>query len=226
MDCGHKVHQPCLVDYTKHGYYKCGRCRKSLFDMQREWEWRRNQIRLNPVPWDMFPIAIGAVVESPVGKFEVLRRVSSFPNSLSEIRDPQNNPNEDVADPSSIDLSGGVEVVEVDIENENESENEEEDDDLEDDLLDDLEGVEDDDDSEIVESIEDREENIDDSSRLLCFEGRCLDREDGLIAVYPYYCLSKFMRNIHCNDCNQNSRVRYHYWGMECGHCHSFNTQE
>lgn len=32
-------------------------------------------------------------------------------------------------------------------------------------------------------------------------------------------------RNIYCNDCNTNSITPYHFYGLECGCCGSFNTQ-
>ena len=31
---------------------------------------------------------------------------------------------------------------------------------------------------------------------------------------------------IYCNDCLQKSYSIYHHYGLECKHCHGFNTQE
>lgn len=33
-------------------------------------------------------------------------------------------------------------------------------------------------------------------------------------------------KQIHCNDCEKKTLAPFHYWGMECAECKSFNTQE
>lgn len=33
-------------------------------------------------------------------------------------------------------------------------------------------------------------------------------------------------KNIYCNDCGKNSQTPFHFYGLECGECGSFNTQE
>lgn len=33
-------------------------------------------------------------------------------------------------------------------------------------------------------------------------------------------------KNIHCNDCEKKSMTKFHFLGLECMCCHSFNTQE
>lgn len=36
----------------------------------------------------------------------------------------------------------------------------------------------------------------------------------------------KIYKNIYCNDCRKNSNSLFHFYGIECGYCGSFNTQE
>jgi ribosomal protein S27AE len=33
-------------------------------------------------------------------------------------------------------------------------------------------------------------------------------------------------KQIHCNDCGKKSTSAFHFYGIECGECGSFNTQE
>ena len=33
-------------------------------------------------------------------------------------------------------------------------------------------------------------------------------------------------KNIYCNDCGKNSSTLFHFYGLECGECGGFNTQE
>ena len=33
-------------------------------------------------------------------------------------------------------------------------------------------------------------------------------------------------KEIHCNDCGKKSTSLFHFYGLECGMCKSFNTQE
>ncbi len=33
-------------------------------------------------------------------------------------------------------------------------------------------------------------------------------------------------KQIHCNDCRKKSLTQFHFYGLECGECGSFNTQE
>ena len=33
------------------------------------------------------------------------------------------------------------------------------------------------------------------------------------------------IRQIYCNDCTTNSTTKYHFYGLECKKCGSFNTQ-
>jgi DNA-directed RNA polymerase subunit RPC12/RpoP len=34
------------------------------------------------------------------------------------------------------------------------------------------------------------------------------------------------IKNVHCNDCGSKSLSLYHFYGIECKNCGSFNTQE
>lgn len=38
--------------------------------------------------------------------------------------------------------------------------------------------------------------------------------------------IKNIYKNIHCNDCGQKSVSKFHFYGLECGKCGSFNTQE
>jgi hypothetical protein len=38
--------------------------------------------------------------------------------------------------------------------------------------------------------------------------------------------IKNIYKNIHCNDCQTNSIAKFHFYGLECGNCKSFNTQE
>lgn len=38
--------------------------------------------------------------------------------------------------------------------------------------------------------------------------------------------IKNIYKNIHCNDCGTNSMSKFHYYGLECSMCGSFNTQE
>ena len=33
-------------------------------------------------------------------------------------------------------------------------------------------------------------------------------------------------KNIYCNDCENKSTTQFHFYGLECKSCGSFNTQE
>ncbi len=39
-------------------------------------------------------------------------------------------------------------------------------------------------------------------------------------------CKKNLYKQIHCNDCGKKSTSVFHFYGMECGECGSFNTQE
>lgn len=40
------------------------------------------------------------------------------------------------------------------------------------------------------------------------------------------YVKKNLYKNIYCNDCGKNSSTLYHFYGLECVECGSFNTQE
>lgn len=50
---------------------------------------------------------------------------------------------------------------------------------------------------------------------------------NNVFATLNYSMIKKNLyKNIHCNDCEKNSLSPFHFYGLECKECGSFNTQE
>jgi hypothetical protein len=145
FNCKHFAHDNCFNEYVIKGNYKCPHCKKSIVDMNAQWEYLKTVIRNNPIPKDMIPIEINDIVDSTWGKFKIL----------------------DIENVNSITLYKG-EFIDWKI-------------------------------SEIKNA-----KGILNSNNLI----------------------KKFYKNIYCNDCEQKSKSIFHYYGLECGICGSFNTQE
>jgi RING finger/CHY zinc finger protein 1 len=75
-ECGHPIHEKCLQDSLTHGQYKCSLCKKSIIDMSAHWNMIRTSIANTPLPFNMFPINLDDIVDSPYGKFKILQKKS------------------------------------------------------------------------------------------------------------------------------------------------------
>ena len=152
MDCGHFVHKNCFSQYVQQGNYKCTYCKKSIGNLIEHWEFIREQIKLHPLPRDLFPINKTDIVDSDYGKFKVLE--------INYI---------DILQPMYL--------------------------------------------GEFIDW------------RISC-------KEKSLDSSYAYGTLNinsvkkNVYKQIHCNDCGQKSSSLFHFYGLECGLCGSFNTQE
>jgi hypothetical protein len=69
------------------------------------------------------------------------------------------------------------------------------------------------------------------NKKTIMWEGVLLDWElstkKPAKAILNETCLQKVKYSpIFCNDCGNKSTVKFHYYGLECKYCGSFNTQE
>lgn len=147
LPCTHFIHSTCLDEYITQSNYKCPYCKKSICDMSVQWEFIRTQIKLHPVPNGMIPIEINDIVDTPMGKFQVIK-----------------------------------------INNENNT---------------------------------------------IMYEGKFVnwfinkEQTKNVIGILNSKFVKKNLyKEIHCNDCGKKSTSQFHFYGLECGVCGSFNTQE
>ena len=152
LHCGHLIHTVCYEEYLKHHNYKCPYCKKSFGNLKFYWDIIRNQIKLNPLPNDFFPIHSGDIVDSDYGKFKV--------NSINFI---EGNP-----------MYTGEFAYDF----------------------------------------------FDTSNKLKQQKNIVSATLNALTVRKNYY------KHIHCNDCCKKSTTPYHFYGLECKVCGSFNTQE
>ena len=156
MECSHFVHTNCFKQYISSGYYKCPLCKKSMINLKSRWILIREQIKLNPLPNDFFPISSGDIVDSNYGKFLV----------------------------KSIDLLNGIKMYHGEFVN----------------LI-------------LYYDYKSDEKNEKNEKKVY----GTLNENSVVKNIY---------KNIHCNDCGQNSTLKFHPYGLECVYCGSFNTQE
>lgn len=157
LDCGHFVHQNCYTQYIQQGNYKCAYCKKSVGNMGEFWEFIRNQIKLHPLPKDLFPIIQFDTIDSDFGKFKVLEinyvddkpmYFGEFVEWVGRFNRTRNNTSSNSVHPNPYGTLNSNSV----------------------------------------------KKNI--------------------------------HKQIHCNDCGKKSSSQFHFYGLECGQCGSFNTQE
>lgn len=141
------IYSKCLDEYIVKSNYKCPHCKKSICDISAQWNFIRSQIKLHPIPNGMIPIEINDIIDTPMGKFQVIK-----------------------------------------INNENNT---------------------------------------------TMYEGKFVnwfinkEQTKNVIGILNSKFVKKNLyKEIHCNDCEKKSTSQFHFYGLECGVCGSFNTQE
>ena len=152
LPCTHLIHSNCFNEYILQSNYKCPYCKKSICDLTTQWNFIRSQIKLYPISNEMIPIEPEDIVDTPYGKFRVLK----------------------------INIVNGTKLFE----------------------------------GEFVNWFLD--------SKL-----KHNKLKHNVNATLNYSCVKKNLyKNIYCNDCGKNSKTPFHFYGLECIECGSFNTQE
>jgi len=147
LPCSHLIHSNCFSQYIEQSNYKCPHCKKSVCDLSAQWNFIRSQIKLYPIPNEMIPIEPEDIVDTPYGKFRVLK----------------------------INIIEGTKLFE----------------------------------GEFVSWFVDKKSKY------------------NVRATLNYSVIKKNLyKNIYCNDCGKNSQTPFHFYGLECKECGSFNTQE
>ena len=147
LPCTHLIHSNCFNEYITKSNYKCPHCKKSICDLTTQWNFIRSQIKLHPMPDTMIPIVPLDIVDTPMGKFQVLK----------------------------INLVNNIIMYE----------------------------------GKFINLFVDKEfkTNV----------GATLNSN---------FVKKNLYKNIYCNDCRKNSQTIFHFYGLECLECGSFNTQE
>ena len=148
LPCSHFIHSNCFNEYISQSNYKCPHCKKSICDMNVQWDYIRKQIKLHPLPNGMIPIEIFDIVDTPIGKFQVIK----------------------------INLSSNNKIM--------------------------YEGK---------------------------FKNWFVDKEQMINVIGTLnsnFVKKNLYKEIYCNDCGKNSTTQFHFYGLECKECGSFNTQE
>jgi RING finger/CHY zinc finger protein 1 len=145
--CGHFIHQNCFTQYISNNNFKCPYCKKSICNLKSQWDFIRYQIKLHPLPNDIFTIELQDIVDTKYGKFKILETKFSENNKLLYVG----------------------EFIEWKYSNDKKN----------------IKGI--------------------------------LNSESVKKNLY---------KNIHCNDCEKKSSCLFHFYGLECAKCGSFNTQE
>lgn len=147
LPCSHLIHQTCYTQYIQQSNYKCPCCKKSICDLTPQWDFIRSQIKLHPIPNEMIPIELEDIVDTPFGKFKILK----------------------------------------------------------------------------IKTI----------NRIKLFKGEFIswfvdiNSKFNVKATLNHNFIKKnIYKNIHCNDCGKKSTSQFHFYGLECIECGSFNTQE
>jgi hypothetical protein len=147
LPCSHFIHSSCLNKCTAQSNYKCPYCKKSICDMSTQWEFIRTQIKLHPIPNDIIPINLNDIVNTPMGKFQVI--------------------------------------------------------------------------------------NIFNMNNTTIYEGKFVDwfinkeqTKNVIGTLNSGFVKKNLYKEIHCNDCGKKSTSQFHFYGLECDGCGSFNTQE
>jgi hypothetical protein len=73
LKCGHTIHSKCMKNAQENNIYKCGICRKSMFDMNNIWDFIRSEIELQPITTEHTIISEGQTVKTPYGLMMVTR---------------------------------------------------------------------------------------------------------------------------------------------------------
>lgn len=147
LPCAHFIHSNCFNEYIAQSNYKCPHCKKSICDMSAQWNYIRTQIKLHPIPNSMISINPMDVVDTQLGKFQII--------SINEINNNK------------------------------------------------------------------------------MYEGKFINwfiDKYRMSNVYGTLNITMIKKNhykqIHCNDCGKKSMSQFHFYGLECDKCGSFNTQE
>lgn len=153
LNCGHIIHGTCMENLLQSNEYRCPNCRKSMIDMESHWNFLRYQIKLQPIPKQLFPIEIGEVVISPYGNFLLQEKIINVNTNT--------NTNTDTSTSTNI-FYKGIFV------------------------------------------------NWSNSS---------------FYAIINQNDLHKNLETkIYCNDCGTKTNNQFHFLGIECTNCSSFNT--
>ena len=147
LPCSHLIHSNCFTQYVQQSNYKCPHCKKSVCDLSTQWNFIRSQIKLYPIPNEMISIEPDDIIDTPYGKFRVLK----------------------------INIVNGTKLF----------------------------------DGEFIAWFVDKKSKY------------------NVKATLNYSVVKKNLyKNIYCNDCGKNSSTLFHFYGLECVECGSFNTQE
>lgn len=147
LPCFHLIHSNCFSQYIQQSNYKCPYCKKSICDLSSQWNFIRSQIKLHPIPNEIIPIEPEDIVDTPYGKFRVIKIVIIDETKLFE--------------------------------------------------------------GEFVSWFIDKKSKY------------------NVRATLNYSVIKKnIYKNIYCNDCGKKSSTIFHFYGLECVECGSFNTQE
>lgn len=84
LNCGHNLHMDCFNEMKNKHNYRCPICRKSMWDMEKEWKIIRTTIRNNPLSYRIVPIYPNDVLNSPYGRFRVMTKKEVGNNTFWE----------------------------------------------------------------------------------------------------------------------------------------------
>lgn len=73
IPCSHFIHMKCFKEYISYGNFTCPQCKKTLYDMTEEWNYRRKMIQEHPLTDEIISIKEGSIVPSLFGKFKIIK---------------------------------------------------------------------------------------------------------------------------------------------------------
>lgn len=211
-NCGHVLHIACMKESLKNKEYRCPTCRKSMIDMESSWQKRKMLIASNPIPKNFFVYRPGEIVSCPTGRFRIISIEQTNVPQVITVSEGTNEGEED-DDEFIMEIDECQDFDEIKDEGDQTSGNNS-------------------DSTSVATSSLSTSSNVQVSALTNIYYGEELDVPVSITAfesvynkrTYSGFDLTLLPIQIGCHDCGKKSQTAFHYYGLECQCCSSFNT--